>query len=49
MSLVFGKIIGIGLSITKKQYVDPFLGVSIKIYLLPGFESYTFNFFPKIL
>jgi hypothetical protein len=32
-----------GLSITKKRYFESFLGVSIKMYLLPGFESHTFK------
>ena len=41
--LSFLKILEFALSITKKLYFDPCLGVSIKMYLLPGFKSHTFE------
>jgi hypothetical protein len=37
-----------GFRITKKQYFDPILGVSIKMYLLPGFQSYTFETYMNV-
>jgi hypothetical protein len=40
---VLSNFLGYGFGITKKQYFDFILGVSIKMYLLPGFESYTFE------
>ena len=39
----FRKNLRFDFSITKKQYFDPILGVSIKMCLLPEFESYTFE------
>ena len=44
-SWVFSKILEFALSITKKLYFDPCLGVSIKMYLLPGFISHTYEIF----
>jgi hypothetical protein len=43
VSRVLSNFLGFGFRITKKQYFDPVFGVSIKFYLLPGFESYTFE------
>ena len=40
LSWVISKILEFGLSITKKKYFDPCLGVSIKMYLLPGFKNH---------
>jgi hypothetical protein len=41
--LSFFEILEFALSITKKLYFDPCLGVSIKMYLLPGYKSHTFE------
>ena len=45
---VLSNFLGFGFRITKKQYFDPILGVSIKMYLLPGFESYTFETYMNV-
>jgi hypothetical protein len=45
---VLSNFLGFRFRITKKQYFDPILGVSIKMYLLPGFESYTFETYMNV-
>jgi hypothetical protein len=45
---VFWKIHGFGSSIMKKPYFDPILGVSIKMYLLRGFEIYTLKTYMNV-
>jgi hypothetical protein len=40
---VLETILEFGFRLIKKQYFDPILAVSIKMYLVPGFQSYTFD------
>jgi hypothetical protein len=48
VSRVLSNFLGFCFRITKKQYFDPILGVSIKMYLLPGFESLTFETYMNV-
>ena len=45
---VLSNFLEFGFRITKKQYFDPILGVSIKMYLLPGFICNTFETYMNV-
>jgi hypothetical protein len=45
---VLSNFLGFGFRRTKKQYFDPILKISIKMYLLPWFENYTSETFINV-